>query len=376
MTTLLPNAYLDQPSVVWCWEWYLTSQLPDHVPVDVRRRAVPVLDARSLSRATSWATCCSRPGCREAADQLPVERCLRGPPAGRSGQPAPGRHPAGADPRLPELDGRFRSDRVRSDRLRHCGNGVHGHLGAVARDRPPRLGGRPSIAGSCSSAISSSWTRRLRTVTVQHNLFRGETLALADDPGTVSLVARAFDLAELHRARAEYARRRPTGRRTRRRAASGSRCPRASASAAGFPASRSRPRPTTTTLFQQTFTAARSRRTCSPCRRISSTPAWGPFGREYRHAARALLATVDYWVIAFDDDNVQLALTQGDALTGTKIDITTVGTGTHTHHGRPRAEPERGLRPDRRPREHRHPARSGKARARRARRPATCPTRR
>lgn len=331
MTTLLPNAYLDRPSIVWAWEWYLTSSFPITFPwtfdaAPFRFSTLDLYPGSPLGDVLFEARLLEKPQIKfqstdaiaglEQVDQVtlrlvaaPVARVLS------TGSVITGDFdPTGFDPTG------FLTAGIATGMIAQV-TGLNLHTWVAGEHRGKLLVGHLVQLDNL-----------LRTVTVQQNLFRGETLAMSDDPDTVSVIARAFDLTSFTEllpstlVSTDWAPYAPT-------ASYGQAVPVGIGIGRRIPCVPVKAQTLDAELFKQPFTATPATDLLTIPSHFLDTGA-GPFRLSTTGTLPApLLATVDYWVIAFDDDNVELALTLGDALTGTAIDITTTGTGFHTMTG-------------------------------------------
>src|SRR5262249_5071065 len=164
------------------------------------------------------------------------------------------------------------------------------------------------------------------------NVFRGELLALADDPATISVVAHAFDLtsytetvpaATVTTGWAPYAPGPSFGQVIPFGIGIGRRIPCVPVKALAD----------IDTSYSEAFTADATANTITILDHGLDTGN-GPFAASSTGTLPGGLALgVDYWAIVTDADTLRLATTLGNALTNTFIDLTSAGTGTHTLTG-------------------------------------------
>lgn len=173
---------------------------------------------------------------------------------------------------------------------------------------------------------------KFRAVTVQQNLFRGEITAMADEPGTVSILARAIDLSSftetvpVTRVATSWATYAPSG-------SLGQVVPFGAGIGRRIPCVPVKAQTEDTTLFEETFTANAGTDALTIVGHFLDT-GFGPYRLLTTGTLPGgLLSTIDYFVIVTTEDEFQLALSQGDALNGVAVDITSVGTGVHTMLG-------------------------------------------
>src|SRR5262245_17515907 len=296
--TLLPNAFLDRPSVLWCWDLYLTSSFPISFPwtFDAAPFRVSQLDCY--------------PG-GVLGDVLYEKRLLEKPTVSHQATDV-----FGGLEQIEQV--RFRL--VATD---PASTTPDLHVWMMTEHRGKLLIGH---------LLELDPQQDFTVVTIHQNAFRGELLALADDPETVSLLARAFDLPSMidlvptvrvTTGWAPYAPQTSLGRVVPFGTGIGRRIPCIPVLA----------ETDETILFEHTFTADATTDLLTIIDHELDTGA-GPFLVSTTGTLPAgLVPTADYWIVAVDEDSIRLAATQGDALSGVTIDLTSAGTGTHTLRG-------------------------------------------
>jgi len=332
VATLLTNAYLSRPSVLWCWDLYWESSFPITFPwtFDVAPLHVSTTDLymvgppdvlyeeRLLEKPTVTFQSTDSFGGLEEIDQVRFR--LLATAMGRWKVPLPvggGFDPTGFDPAGFDVAAGTAIGTLLTPL------GPYSDLHAwVAAEHRGKL---------CIGHLVTLNTQGTVTA-VTSNVFRGELLALADDPATVSVVARAFDLstytelvpeAMVTTAWAPYAPSTSFGRVVPFGIGIGRRIPCVPVKAIAEIDS----------SYTATFTASFSADTLTILDHGLNTGD-GPFILSSTGTLPGGLALgTDYWVIIVDADTLRLATHLGYALVNTFVDITDAGTGTHTLTG-------------------------------------------
>jgi len=308
--TLMPNAYLDRPSVVWALDLYLTSSFPITFPwtFDVAPLRLSTLDLY--------------PG-GALGDVLYEGRIVQKPQVSRQSPDAFGG--------VEQVDA-IRFDAFATPVLRYM-NATTG-MSTVALSAEPNL--HTWVAGEHRGKICIGHLveldRNFRMQTLQQNVFRGEISAMADDPASVSILVRAIDLASMtdlipatlvDTGWAPYA---PIGQ-------LGKVVPFGIGIGRRIPCIPVKQQSDESTLFQFTFTANASTDALTVVSHFLTT-GMGPYHVTSTGTLPGGLAVnLDYWPIVTTDDEFQLATSQANALNGVAIDLTSTGTGTHTITG-------------------------------------------
>jgi hypothetical protein len=327
MATLLANAYLARPSVLWCFDLYWDSAFPITFPwtFDVAPFRVSSTDlypggvlgdvlyeARMLEKPSLTLQAADAFSALEQISQLSF-RLLgtaiarwRVPVATGGGFDPTGFDPAGFDVAAGTTSGILLTNLGAYPNLHpwvpgeHRGKLIVGHLVEV------------------DAAFNAT--------AIQQNLFQGELLALADDPGTVSVAARAFDLASLTDQvpatviGTDWAPYAPT-------ASLGQVVPFGIGIGRKIPCLSVKAQTDESTEEIEQFTADPTTDLLTATAHGFGTGT-GPMAVSSSGTLPAPLAIgTDYWIVAVDDDTFRLATTLGNAMTDVTIDITTAGTG-------------------------------------------------